>query len=80
MVFQIDTYIGNITNAISAVTTGIDKTTNGVPLGGFVKGILHQASGKYDIAPNLVGSLVGDFAGNLGAVERSDAEPAALIV
>ena len=62
LIGQLQTTVRDVTNAISAVTDGIGST-NGVDLGGFVSGLLHKADDKYDIAPNLVSSLVGDFAG-----------------
>ena len=62
LIGQLQTSLRDVTNAISAVTDGIGST-NGVNLGGFVSGLLHKAGDSYDIAPHLVGSLVGDFAG-----------------
>lgn len=60
---QVNTYLQNITNAINAITGTINTTTNGIPLGSTVQGILaKEVGGNYPIASDLIKSLVGTFA------------------
>ncbi len=62
LIHQVETYLGNASNAVCAIVDVINVTTNGQPLSGPVTGLLAQVTGNRPILPGLVGSLVQDIA------------------
>ena len=59
---QVQTFLGNASNAIASVVGVISTGTNGFPLGSNVVGLISKVDGGRPIAPKLVQSLVGEFA------------------
>lgn len=62
LIGQIQGYLTDATNAIESVVGVIDTTTNGVPIGSNVVGLISKAGGSRPIVPKLLQSLVGDIA------------------
>ncbi len=62
LIGQIRTYLGNATNAIESIVGVINTTTNGLPIGSNVVGLISKVGGDRPVVPKLLQSLVGDIA------------------
>jgi hypothetical protein len=62
LVGQIQGYLRDASNAISAVTGVLNMTTNGQALDSSVDGLIRKVGGSRPIVPKLMQSLVGDIA------------------
>ena len=62
LIGRIEGYIQDATNAIESVVGVLSLTTNGMPIGSNVVGLVSQVNGSRPVVPKLLGSLVGDLA------------------
>ena len=62
LIGRVEGYLQDATNAIQSVISVLSFTTNGMPLGSNVVGLVSKVNGSRPVVPKLVGSLVGDLA------------------
>jgi len=62
LIGRVQGYLRDATNAIESVVGVLSMTTNGLPLGSNVVGLVTQVGGSRPVVPKLLGSLVGDLA------------------
>jgi hypothetical protein len=62
LIGQIQGYLDNATNAIQSIIGVINTSTNGLPLGSNVVGLISKVGPSRPVVPKLLQSLVGDIA------------------